>query len=136
MARRQEDLATILRNLLEAYYKYIAGVLKLAKLEAKLAFRSVILITILIFIAILFALTCWVLVQVTAFCLLLSLQLSPLLSALVLLGGNLLFLAITLLSMKLLKKNLYFTATRKHLVAPLLDEDDDDEQIKIQNSAD
>lgn len=131
----KNDLLTILRNLLEAYYNYFTGVVRLAKLETKLAIHSAILIALLFFVGIGLVVTSWISLLVVAFFILVSLHLSNLAAAAIVFASNIFLILLTLFTMHRLKKNFYFTATRKQILAPLHNEEKIDEPIEITNQA-
>jgi hypothetical protein len=121
--------------LCEAYYHYITGILHLAKLEARLAINSVILLTILFFVLLALAFSFWISILVVGFCYLIALHFSLLSAALLISASNLFLICLTIFIMHRAKKNLYFTATRKHILASLQQKEKDDEPAEITNQA-
>lgn len=113
------NILLTITDIFESYYHYVRGVIELAKLEAQLALKSLILIAICGFFILLLLVTCWGWLQVILLGAFLKLHLS-LISAAACVGGiNLLTILILFFVVKHLTKNLYFRATRRQITAVL-----------------
>lgn len=120
--RRSHSLIWIVRNLFQGYYDYIADVIELAKLETQLAIRSIIIIAILGFISFVLTISAWVCLLTVEYWVLITYGFKPLSASIIVFFTNFIFLAVCGISILILKRNLNFTATRKHLTTPLITE--------------
>lgn len=120
--RKSHSLFSIVRNLFQGYYDYIADVIELAKLETQLALRSLILIAVLGFISFVLTLSAWVCLLAVEYWLLVSYAFAPLTASIIVFFTNLILLISCSIGIMLLTRNLSFKATRKHLTASLITE--------------
>lgn len=113
--KKSLGLVFILKNLLQAYLKRLSDLSHLAGLEAKLAGRTIITLTLLSIILVFIVLSTWLSLLLLVFIFLVSLHYTLLFASLVITGLNFFLLIILYFSMVRIKKNLYFPATRRQL---------------------
>lgn len=113
--KKEVGFFTIVMNLFEAYLKRLTDLAHLAGLEARLAFKTLITIS-LLFVVIFFLLSLsWISMLITLFLYLMSLHYSALFAALAVMLSNLITIAFITTYIFIIKKNLSFPATRNQL---------------------
>lgn len=105
----------VIINLLRAYFKSFSNFGQLISLEARLAGKALNRIIFLVFLISLLLFSTWFSLLVILFLSILSLNFSPLTAAFVILICNLLLLITVFILIKIQRKNLYFSATRRQL---------------------
>lgn len=107
------SLIKIFKNLIQAYVQRITDITHLASLEARLAIKTLITISILCLVIVLFAISFWLNLLLVFYLYLVSLHYSFLASAIFILGLNFVAILVTYLVIRKIKKNLFFPATRR-----------------------
>jgi hypothetical protein len=113
--QEQPSLLMSMLHLIQAYLNRLSDIMHLASLEARLALKTLVSLTLLFFFLFILLLSSWLSVMMLLFVTLLSWHYSLIFSAAIITVLNLSLLIIgTLYSLKL-KRNLFFPATRKHI---------------------
>lgn len=118
--RKSHSLLSIIQNLFQDYYNYAMDVFELAKLEAQLAVKSMIVIAVLLVLAFILVISAWVCFLAVIYWLLISYDFKPLSASLIVFASNFLFLLICAGCIMLAKRNLSFKSTRKHITTALV----------------
>lgn len=108
-----EILKTLL-NIIQAYIQRIAALTQLATLEAKLALKTLLIITVLLFVLSIIFLSTWFSLLFLCYQWL-SEYFSPIISATCIVGINVFVLLLIVGTILKIKKNLFFPTTRSHL---------------------
>lgn len=120
---KEPGLITVLSNLFIAYLKRFTELIHLAELEAKLAVKTLIQIFILLYFSTLLLLTAWLSLLGVLFFYLTSLHFTPLFAACVIAALNILLILLIAMSIFIIKKNLFFPATRRQLQLTVANEE-------------
>lgn len=117
MENKDDNLSFIgsIKNFSQTLFKYVSDLVLLATLEAQLAKKSLLHICVLVLIAFILVFTVWLGIFVLMIVSLMALGLALLPSLGIVIGINILLLAIIVFSIFRLKSNLYFPSTRKQL---------------------
>lgn len=108
------DIFASLSNILQAYIQRVAALSHLASLEAKLAIKTLIEITALLFVLSIVLISSWLSILFLIYkCLLL--YFTPIMAASSVVGINLILFITIVAVIFNIKKNLSFPVTRKHL---------------------
>ena len=109
------NITTLLKTLIETYIKRLSNLTQLASLEAKLAGKTLIKITILLLIAIFLVASAWFSLLLVTYLYLVSLHYSWLCSAIIVACINIFLLVLVLMYILIIKKYLFFPATRRQI---------------------
>jgi uncharacterized membrane protein YqjE len=120
-----QTLFAIFSNLIHAYVKRITDLVQLAGLEARLAGKTLIQISILIYIVSVLLISTWFCMLLLLFIYLVSLQFTWVVAAFIITILNVALLFVTIFSILKIKRNLFFPATRRQLeiTKAMLDKD-------------
>jgi hypothetical protein len=128
------SIITIVADLVASYVQRISDLIHLATLEAQLAFRTLILIAMLIFLFGAILTAGWLSVLACLFIYLTSLHFSALTSSLVIVAINAGVLMSIVLVIYRIKKNLFFPSTRQQLQqVDIIPEDVENERLTAEN---
>lgn len=112
---KKTSLALVLIDLIQAYIRRFVDIVELASLEAKLAVKTLLNLTILFFILCILIISSWLSVLLLAFFYLISLNFSPLSASSIIVLANVCLIMICCFTMWKMKHNLFFPSTRKQL---------------------
>jgi hypothetical protein len=134
MEEDNSNIITLGVNLIQAYLKRLSDLAHLANLEAKLALKTLVNLTILLFVGILLLLASWCSLLTLLFIYLVSLNLSWLVSAAIVCAVNITLLISVICYMFAIKKYLFFPATRRQISETIMpDKEMDNEQTAAGN---
>jgi hypothetical protein len=114
-SEKNPSLLTIITNILIAYFKRLTDLIHLAGLETRLAIKTLITISILLFIIIILLVSTWLCCLLIIFSYLISLHYSWVFSACLLTIFNIVLMAIVFCCILIIKKNLFFPALRRQI---------------------
>ena len=113
--KNQPDIFAVLIDFIICYIKRISDLIDLAALEAQLAFKSLVLIAVLIFLLSSAVTVCWLSVLVLIFFYLLSLHFSLLATSMMIVGINLVVIGLIFFMIYRIKPYLFFPSTVEQL---------------------
>lgn len=113
--RQQPGLQDLIKNLTDSFFQLIRDVMLLAKAEAALAKRSLVVLLLLSFLAAALLMTLWIGIQALFFLGLLHFHYSQLIALCIVTAVNFLLFMLVVVRILKVKEYLFFPATRRQL---------------------